>query len=228
MSGNNIGTRRESSLHRSLKYQYSGTDGITEAQFGSYVCDACTEEGEYIEIQTGSFGPLREKAEELTKKNKLRIIHPIIKTKTISLYSDKNKLLHNRKSPVKGKTWDLFDVLIYAPLLPLLKNLSIELAVVDVIEKRKDDGSGSWRRKGISITDRLLETRHDSVILKKPADYKVFIPYKKNEEFTARELAEKTGIKPDLARKTIYVLVKIGLIKQIGKKGRAFLYKACK
>ena len=222
---NSIGIKKESSLHRSLKYRYSGIDGETEAMAGSYICDACTSDGELIEVQTGSFGPLKEKAKELCKKHKLRIIYPIIIRKAIELYDTQGRLLRKRNSPRKGSTWDLFNALIYAPELPLLKNLIIELAVIDIIEKRINDGKGSWRRKGVSIANREIGAWHHSVILKSLKDYCVFVPFKKNQPFTVRELGENAGINTTLARKALYVFSKIGLAEQVGKKGRAPLYK---
>ena len=220
-----IGTKKESSLHRSLKFRYSGSGGTTETLAGSYVCDACTKEGELIEVQTGSFGPLKEKVKKLTLTGKVRIIHPIILQKYIELYDINSRLLRRRKSPCKGKAWDLFNALLYAPQLPLLKNLSIELALVEAIEKRIDDGKGSWRRKGVSISDRLLAAWSHSVILKSPRDYYQFIPFKKKEPFTGRNLAEKAGINITLAQKTLYVLTKMGLAERTGKQGRAFVYR---
>ncbi|MCL2069969.1 MAG: hypothetical protein FWH19_03155 [Treponema sp.] len=217
--------RRESSLHRSLKFQYSGEGGSTETLTGAYVCDACTSKGELIEVQTGSFGPLREKAKNLTQSARLRIIHPIIVKKQIELYDKNGRKLRTRKSPRRGSIWDLFKVLIYAPELPLLKNLTVELALVDVVEKRVDDGQGSWRRKGVRIDDRFLGAWHRSVSLKGLKDYGQFIPFRKNESFTVRNLAEKAGINAALARKTLYALAKIGLVEKTGKKGNALIYR---
>jgi len=221
----NIGTIKESSLHRSLKFQYSGSNGAIETLAGNYVCDGQTDKGEYIEVQTGSFGPLREKVKALTKTGKVRIIHPIIAQKYIELYDTKNRLLYRRKSPRKGSSWDLFNALIYAPEIPLLKNLCIELAVIDAIEKRVKDGKGSWRRKGVSISDRSLGAWHSSIILKRPKDYCRFVPFKKNEPFTVRNLAEKAGITTALAQKTLYTLAKMGVIKRTGKQGNSYLYE---
>jgi hypothetical protein len=227
-----IGTRKESSLHRSLKFRYSGEDGETEALSGDYVCDAVKSDGELIEVQTGSFGPLKDKVKELCKKNKVRIIHPIIIRKNIELYDSKGILLHKRKSPKKGSTWDLFNALIYAPLLPLQKNLTIELVLVDVTEKRTDDGKGSWRRKGVSISDReigayLFEVQKGSklLVLRKPKDYFGFIPFKKNELFNVKDFGEKAGINTALARKTLYVLSKMELVERVKKQGRSWVYK---
>ena len=223
-TASSIGTKKESSLHRSLKIRYSGSGGAIETLAGAYVCDACTSEGELIEVQTGSFGPLKEKAPALCRKNKVRIIYPVISKKHIELYNTDGKLLHKRKSPKKGVVWDLFTALIHAPELPLLKNLTIELALIDVVEKRIDDGGGSWWRKGVRTADRFLDAWRHSVVLTKPRDYYQFIPFGKNERFTARDLAKKAGIDARLAQKTLYVLTKMGLTECVGKQGRAFVY----
>jgi len=220
-----IGTRKESSLHRTLKFHYSGSEGNTETLAGSYICDGRTSKGELIEVQCGSFGPLKEKVENLSQKNRVRIIHPIIAQKYIELYDTQGRLLHRRKSPRKGSAWDLFKSLLYAPLLPLLKNLTIELAIIESVEKRTDDGKGSWRRGGVSIADHFLDTLRSSVILSKPGDYYQFIPFKKHTPFTVRDLAEKAGISPTVARKTLYVLGKMGLAGRTGKQGNAVMYE---
>ena len=220
-----IGTRKESSLHRSLKFHYSGKGGSVETTAGSFVCDACTSEGELVEVQTASFGPLKEKAKSLCEKNKVKIIHPVIAQKTIELYdAGGERLIYRRKSPRKGSAWDLFNALIYAPELAVQKNLTIELAVIDVIEKRVNDGAGSWRRKGVSITDRSLGAWHITVVLKCPKDYRQFIPFRKAEAFTVHDLAAKAGIATAIARKTLYTLSKIGLVEKTGKQGNSLVY----
>ena len=220
-----IGTKRESSLHRSLKYRYSGSEGVIETQVGNYVCDGLRSDGEIIEVQTGSFGPIREKIKCLAKNNKVRLIHPITNQKHIELYNSDGNLAHKRKSPRKGSIWDIFKVLIYAPELVSQRNLTIELAVIDIVEKRVNDGNGSWRRKYVSITDRSLGVWHSSIVLSKRSDYNKFIPYKKNEFFTVRDLAKKAGINAALARKTLYVLTKMGLVEKTGRQCKAPVYK---
>ena len=216
-------------MHRSLKFQYRGNGGTTETTIetlvGDFVCDAKSGEGEIIEVQIGSFGPLKKKIKNLTQTGNVRIIHPIIVQKQIELFDENGLLLHRRKSPRKGNAWDLFKALLYAPELPLLKNLAIELAFVDIVEKRLDDGKGSWRRKGVSIADRHLSAWRHTVVLKKPKDYNQFVPFLTNEEFTVRDMALKANIKTALARKTLYVLVKMGLLECIGKQGKAHVYR---
>jgi hypothetical protein len=225
MPGSLIGTRKESSLHNALKFRYTGTDGETEKSMGDYVCDGLTPEGEIIEVQTGSFGPLRDKARELAAFGPVRIIHPIIINKYIETLNIEGEVLRRRKSPRKGSEWDLFKNLLYAPELAATPGLSIELALIDVLEQRVEDGKGSWRRKGASISGRELAGWHSSLCLSSAKDYSRFLPFASGEEFTTRDLAAKARINAALAGKTLYVLSKIGIAERVGKKGNSFLYK---
>ena len=219
-----IGTKNESSLHRTLKFQYTGQGGKSEVETGGFIADGVRKDGEFIEIQTGSFAPLIKKVKEFAAFNKVRIIHPVAVNKKIDVYNPEGKLLYRRKSPVHGSKWDIFDALLHAPLLPLTKGLSIEIALIDITEKRIKDGKGSWRRKGISLHDKELSTWHESLVFSKPKDYLIFIPFKKKEEFTVSTLAQKAEIKDATARKALYVLTKMKVVKRTGKKGNAWVY----
>jgi len=219
-----IGTFNESSLHRTLKFTYAGRGGKTEVKTGEYVADGINKYGEYIEVQTGSFAPLPKKIKEFVKYGKVRIIHPIALSKKIEVYGTDGKLLYRRKSPVKGSKWNIFDALIHAPQLPLTRGVTIEIVMVDITDKRIKDGKGSWRRKGISLHDRELISRYESTLFKKPADYLQFIPFKKNEEFTSSLLSEQAGVDKWTARKALYVLTKLKVVKRNGKQGRSWIY----
>jgi len=232
-----IGTSNESSLHRTLKYQYAGPGGKTEVEAGEFLADGIRKDGEYIEVQTGSFAPLKKKVKEFASYGKVRIVHPVAVKKMIEVYkpvSGRNakkqagkksgELLYRRKSPVKGSLWNIFDALVYAPELPLIKGVSIEVVLIDTTEKRVKDGKGSWRRKGISIKDRQLACWHESVLFEKPADYLRFVPFKRKEEFTSSLLAERACVDKWTARKALYVLTKLKVLKRTGKKGNSWIY----
>jgi hypothetical protein len=219
-----IGVERESSLHRSLKFRYAASEDFTEKEVGGFVCDGIGRDGELIEVQTGSFAPLKRKIPAFTAHSRVRIIRPIILTKYIELYNEAGVLVRRRKSPRSGTVWDLFDSLLYAPGLPLLPGLSVELALVDVAEKRVDDGKGSWRRRGVSIKDREILAWHEAIPLEKPCDYRRFAPFQNGEEFTVKDLARKTRINAASAGKTMYVLYKMNLLIRKGKRGNSFVY----
>jgi hypothetical protein len=220
-----IGTERESSLHRALKTEYAGQDGALEVPYGDFVCDAVSGEGAVIEVQTGSFKPLVKKLECLCRERDVRVVYPVIVAKHIEVYEADGALRYRRKSPRKGSEWDVFRALIYAIELTGFPRLTINLALVDVVERRLDDGKGARRRKGVSIKDRILQAHCGNVVLSQKKDYLRFAPFDRQDEWTARELAGKAKIHPSLARKAVYVLVKMGLVSQTGKKGRERVYK---
>ena len=220
-----IGTRSETSLHRDLKFSYAGKKGKTEAEVAGFVADGISAAGEFIEVQTGSFGPLKKKVRELAAYGRVRIIYPVIITKYIEVFNTKGRCLYRRKSPRRGSSWDLFNVLIYAPDLPLIPGVVIELALVDAAEQRVQDGKGSWRRRGMSIRDRRMIAWHERIILKKPADYLCFVPFTKKEHFTSALLGEQAGVRTALARKALYVLNKLGIVERTGKQGNSLVYR---
>jgi len=227
-AANSIGTKKESSLHRELKTLYSGPQGMTEVAAAGYIADGLNGEGEFIEVQTGSFAPLKRKLKALLLEAPVRLVYPVAAAKYIEVFELFNGtvfLLHRRKSPRRGSPWDLFNALVYGWELASLQGLSIELVLADIVERRVADGKGSWRRRGQSILDKSLEAVRESIVLERPADYLRFVPFARREAFTASMLAKKAGIKAALARKALYVLTRLGLVKRAGKKGRAWLYE---
>ena len=222
---NVIGTKNETSLHRELKFLFSGYEGLTEVEIGGYVADGINTQGEIIEIQIGSLGPIKNKIKKIAANNKIRIIHPVFITKYIEVYNCEGKRQYRRKSPLRGSPHDIFNALIYAPDLPLITNLIIEPVMVSIVEIRIDDGKGSWRRKGKSIKDRNLLELHEKISLKRPKDYLQFLPFRRKESFSSSLLAERAGISKTLAQKTLYVLLKIGLVERTGKQKNAWIYQ---
>jgi hypothetical protein len=219
-----IGTERESALHRALKLRYAGPAGAVEVAAAGYVCDAVTGQGEIIEVQTGSFGPLKAKIAALAAGGPVRVVHPIPVLRQIELYDRDGALLHRRRSPRRGSPWDLFAALVYAPALALLPNVRIELAMIEIVEQRVQDGRGSWRRRGVSVREKVLAATRESIVLQSSRDYDRFLPFPPEKAFTVRELAETASIRVALAGKAVYVLTAMNLLARTGKQGNAWLY----
>lgn len=237
---------RESTLHAQLKQLYAGSSGQLEVPVDSYICDCRTSYGEYIEIQIGNFGPLKYKLQSIAQNHKIKIVHPIICSRYIETYSTDRVLLRKRRSPRKGNYWDVFKALVYGPELVLHKNITLELLFLDILETRREDGNGSWRRNGISLKDKRLLTIHNALPLTYPDDYQSFIPFTMEETFTIRDfftrcnnmesqnrfISENSFPKSVLdspsypiVQKAVYVLHRIKLLERIGKKGNFYLYQ---
>jgi len=221
---NGIGTRKEKSLHAELKRRYAGDNGFTEISIDSFVCDAIREDGEIVEVQTGSFAPLIPKVTALAKKARVRIVHPVAASRTIETYSPEGALLRSRKSPKRGSYWDLFAALVYAPHLARTPGIAIEVALVEDAETRVEDGRGSWRRKGVSIVDRRLTAVRQTYLFSTIDDYARLLPETLPTPFSASDLAKAAGITPVLARKSLYVLARLGVAEAAGKRGNAKLF----
>jgi uncharacterized protein (UPF0332 family) len=223
-----IGTQNEKSLHRTLKLLYAASPESVEVPKEGFICDAIGKTGEVIEIQTGSFGPLKKKLAALTKLGKVKLVHPVAFSTIVEFYNAKGMLVSKKKSPKKGSIWEIFKSFLYAPALIQLRNLTVEIALVNITEKRVADGTGSWFRKGVRVDDRLFESLEGAVTLSRTADYRCFIPFTKDEAFTVKELAKKAHIRETLAKKMLWVLTKAGFVERTGKQGNAILYKQTK
>ena len=221
-----IGVKNESALHNALKCQYAGDGGQTEVPVGDFVADGVSPTGEYIEVQTGAFGPLRKKVRQIVALGgKIRIIHPIAINKRLETYDTQGTVVTKRKSPAHGSIWDIFDALMHAPELLITPGVTIELVLADITERRVKDGKGAWRRHGISIADKTLVSILESVVFEKTSDWPPrFIPFAKNEKFTVASMAEHADAKEALVRKALYVFARTGIVKRTGKRGNAYVY----
>lgn len=215
---------QESSLHSHLKNLYTGQDDLQEAAVDGYWIDVV--KGEIlVEIQTGNFTHLKSKLMDLLDRHPVLVVHPIPLEKWIvRLPAVGDEPLDRRKSPRRGRLEDLFFELVRIPHLVAHPNFALEVVLTREEEIRRDDGRGSWRRKGWSITDRRLLDVVEKVRLRTPQDFTSFLPPSLQEPFTARQLGRSLSINDRLAGKAVYCLRQMGLVDQIGIRGRTHLY----
>ncbi|HCQ88735.1 MAG TPA: hypothetical protein DIU45_01915, partial [Clostridium sp.] len=161
---------------------------------------------------------------DLLVNNKIVLVHPIAAEKTIILLSEDGQVISKRKSPKKGRVIDFFDELVSIPHLALEKNLEIEILLTKEKEIRIKDGKGSFRRRGVSIGDKLLIDIIDKYRFKSEEDYYSFLPKDLPSKFTNKELSLNLNIPINKIRKMTYSLKKMGLIEEVGKSGRELLF----
>jgi len=178
-----------------------------------------------IEIQTSNFSSQKRKLNTLIERHPVRLVFPIAQEKwIIRLAEDGVTRLGRRKSPKQGNIYHLFKELVSLPRIIEKKNFSLEVLVTREEEIRRDDGQGSWRRKGWSIFDHhLIEVLHRH-LFKYPADFLKLIPQNLQEPFSTRDLADSIEQPHWLAQKMAYCLRNMGLVHVVGKNGNALLY----
>ncbi|RPJ08862.1 MAG: hypothetical protein EHM28_03135 [Spirochaetaceae bacterium] len=197
----------------------------SEVKIGRSIVDILVPPDHVIEIQTSSFFKIRSKIERLLPSYKVKIVYPVAQRKHILVYDKKGKkILANRKSPKKAGLHDAAFELSGLRNLIGNPNLSIDIVFIEEEEIRKNDGKGSWRRRGISITDRRLVSVKETIHFANKADFLRFLPADCPALFSNKDLAKIQHIPVHRAQQVTFLLRKIGLLEVKKKNGRSFIF----
>ncbi|MFC2030522.1 hypothetical protein ACFLWA_07340 [Chloroflexota bacterium] len=219
-----IGLLNEKPLHASLKAWYARPGDQLEVAVDRFVIDIVRDDL-LLEIQTANFAAIKPKLDDLVQGHRVRLIYPIPQEKWIMrLARDDGDEITRRKSPRRGRVEDLFWEMVRIPHLAANSNFSLEVLLTQEEEVRRYEGKGNWRRKGWRIAERRLLKVVGQRLFQELADWREFVP-DELESFTARDLAEATGVRKPLAQKMVYCLRKATVVKLTGKRGRANLYQ---
>ncbi|GAB4509861.1 MAG: hypothetical protein OHK0046_05620 [Anaerolineae bacterium] len=218
-----INIYRESALHMALKAWFAVPGDRFEVLVDGHVVDVVRDDL-LIEIQTGSFANIKTKLTRLLPHHRIRLVYPIPQSRWIIKVNTAGETLSRRRSPKKADYVHLFKELVYIYPFMQHENLSFQALLIHDEEIRTDDGRGSWRRGGWSITDRRLSAVVDHRLFESPSDFLTLLPPELPSLFTTAHLAAGLKQPPALARKMAYCLREMGLIEAMGKQGRAILY----
>jgi hypothetical protein len=219
-----IGTLREGELHRQLKQWYRRPGDLVEEVVSDYVVDIVR--GDLlIEIQTGSFTPLRRKLERLAPDHPVRIVTPIAVTRRIVRLSGEGEILSSRRSPVHGRVEDIFARLVSIPALLCRPGVEIEVLLTEESEMRVHRPGRAFRRHGWVVCGRSLASIVDRRRIAGPGDAVALLPPRLPREFDTAELADSAGISRRLAQQMTYCLSAMGAIEMVGIRRRARVYR---
>ncbi len=219
-----IGTLSEKSLHAAIKAYLSQPGDLIESALDGYVIDILRGE-QIIEVQTGNFSAMKRKLKVLLEKgHHVRVMYPLPVTKWIVRQTGEGTLIGRRKSPTQRRPVEIFRQLVYIPHILPHPNFSLEILHTHQDEIWRDDGQGSWRRKGWSLYDHELLDIVGRTTLVTGDDYLSLLPAALPNPFTNRELAHTLKITPGLAGKITYTLRATGWLIDAGKRGRAGLF----
>jgi hypothetical protein len=214
---------RESSLHSAIKKWCLLEGDKTEARVDNFIVDI--KRGDLlIEIQTENFSAIKPKLLRLLNDHKVRIIHPIARTKWIVYKTANGEVSGRRLSPKKGRITNLFSELIRIPTLFSSDNLSVEVLMIEVEEIWRNDGKGSWRRRGASVEDRKLIRVFEEKVFENRASFLELLPSNLPDPFSNNDLARRLKIGVGQSRKVTYALRKMGAIAHVGHRGKRMLF----
>src|SRR4051812_381223 len=217
-----IGVLREGPLHRELKALLAAPGDGFEVKVDGYVIDLVRASGELVEIQTGSFSPLRRKLDALLDRHPVRIVHPIAARRRIVRVDEDGEVLAANASPKKPTAATIFDGLVSFPTLLEHPHLTIEVLLTHEDHIRKP-APVRGRRYLRDPGERRLTAVLERIELASPRDAAALIP-SFNAPFTTKELAQAMRVPLPLAQKTAHCLRALGVLEAAGLRGRAPLH----
>jgi hypothetical protein len=224
-AGYNIGTYKEKTLHSVLKYYYSPEIDYHEVKLGRYIADIMQNE-QIIEIQTGSFTPLRGKLAYFVPLYPVTVVYPVPHVKWISWIDPQTgEVTKKRKSPKQGSPYSIFGELYKIKDFLTHEHFHLRIVMLDLEEYRNLDGWSRDRKKGSHRHDRIPVGLDSEIVLTTPQDYMFFIPEAFYEtEFTIAQFGSVCQLNRRLSYNAVKILNDIGLLNFVGKRGNAFVY----
>ncbi len=225
MARQGFSSGRESSLHSAIKRWYLLEGDSVEAKVDDFIVDIKREDL-LVEIQIANFSALKQKLVRLLNGHRVRIVYPIPRVKWIvHKQSARDEVPKRRLSPKRGNLYDVFNELIRIPALFLKGNLSVEVLMIEMEEIWRNDGRGSWRRKGASIEDRKLIRVFETKLFRNRTDFLELLHENLPDPFSNSDLAKSLGIRVSQSRKMTYSLRKMGAIVHVGKRRKQMLFE---
>ncbi len=219
-----IGTLSEKTIHAILKKYYAHNEEETEVSLAGKIVDIFTG-SEIIEIQTRAFERMRGKLSILLELYQVTIVYPIPRHKYIVwMEEDTGQVSAPRKSPKKGSVYDIFPELYKIKSFLLNEHLGFKIVLMDMEEYRLLNGWSRDKKKGSVRYDRIPLDYVEEVELTCKQDYMMFVPYHLESEFTVAEFAKAARITRKLAGQVVPILMYVGIIRRIGKRGRSYIY----
>jgi hypothetical protein len=219
-----IGLLNEKPLHAALKEWYARPEDRFEVSVDGFVIDV-VQGNLLVEIQTGDFASIKSKLIQLTGAHRVRLVYPIAQEKWIvKLAKGGSGEVSRRKSPKRGMVEEVFWELVSFPQLLSSPNFSLEVLLIQEEEVRRYEGRRRWWQRGWVTEERRLLEVVGRRLFEGPADVGELLPSELKEPFTTADLAGAMGRGNKLAQKMAYCLRRMGVIRQVGRRGRANLY----
>ena len=179
------------------------------------------------EIQTGSFGPLREKIQWILDNTSYNVmlIHPIAETKWVSFISTDGNIGQRKKSPRKGKLFDIAPELYYLRDFLSSPRFSLVILMMEAEQYKKNTVKDDRKRPRYKKYELIPISLLRAHIFKELSDYSCFIPVTLPERFTVKQYSAETKILGIDAYSIVKTLCYVGLLEEDGNIGRAVAYK---
>lgn len=223
-----VGTLSEKLVHRTLKYYFEPDGANHEIEVLGSIVDIKNGDG-IVEIQTRGFDRLKPKLEKLLPEYSVKVVYPVIVEKTVHwIDPESGETVSVRKSSKKGRVTDILPELYHVLELLREENLSFTLVSLCADEFRILDGYGKEKKKRATkvniVPTKLLEVRDVSGNFGVKEWIYSILP----DNFTAKQLNSTLHLRPRQLSLALKFLIKLGVVRQIGKICNAYLYEKIK
>ena len=245
--GEGIGTYGEKLMHKTLKYFLCPDESCHEVRIdksgvalnersaeskaesgrGGFIADIFRD-GEIIEIQTGSFYPMKKKIEFYLEKTNYRItvVHPLAAKKWVSWIDVESGAVSKRRiSPKRCVASDVLPELFWLSSYLSNDRLSFKLLFLEAEEYRLLDGWGNGGKRGsnryklvpLELIDELGFYAHDFA--------KTLMPQGVKDEFSSKDFSSHSKLKGRKLSYSLKLLCECGAIERGEKIGRSYVYR---
>ena len=219
-----VGLLSEKTLHAVLKEYFEADHTFHEVKLGQFYADILR--GEQItEIQTRSLCALRRKLDCFLKTHRVTVVYPIIHQKNlIWLDGQSGEMSSPRRVARKGSFYDAGREIWYLSDYLLHPGFRLCLLLIDADEYRLL-GSGGSKKYGTVRTDRIPTALRSELMLEKREDFYALLPEKLDSPFTSKSFKKAVKGGPRTAPALLSVLLRLGIVRRVGKEGNAYLYE---
>ncbi len=220
-----IGTLGEKTLHAVLKHYYEPDPAYHEQKIASYFADIARD-GHIIEIQTRQLYRLKKKVSAfLAAGYTVQIVHPVPRHRWIYWIDSEGDLSPRRKSPKCGYPHSAAAELSALDSLVGTPGLTFTVILLDAEDFRNLDGWGNGGKRGSSRYERLPVSYVEEVHLCNDGQWRRLLPAGLPSPFTAADFNKKGGYPSRGGYYALKLFERLGLIRCIGQRGKAFLYE---
>lgn len=221
-----IGTYKEKVLHNALKWYFDPSGKSHEQPHQKYVADVFSDNA-FFEIQTRSFYKIKDKLLCFLEDGQVTVVYPVASEKYLVWVRDDGTVTTPRKSPKKAGPWEIFKELYSIRQLLQNENLSFCIMLFSLEEYRRQDGWGNNGKRGSHRIDGLPRELLDEVWIRSLQDYNQLIPDNLPESFTVKDFSKAGRVPQKTAACAVGILRHLGIIEQVGKQGKAYVYRIC-
>ena len=220
-----INTYNEKRLHLSLKKFCEEDESCHQVPIGPYIADILRG-NEIIEVQTGSFAPMREKIRYYLENTdfSVTVIKPIPHIKWCVWIDRKSGDISPRKrSPKKYLPRDYLRDWYYLSEFLGNERLTLKFFLLEE-EEYRFTGWSRDKKRGSRCYERVPLSLVDIVSYCSPEDYLEFFPESLPQSFSATEYSVLAKTRGYATYSALKILESLGFIRKGEKEGRSFIY----